>query len=76
MKNLTEIAINSIATIKSFNDKTVAKKLITMGVIPGREIEVLRKAPFNGAFYIRVSDLFFAIRKEEAKFIILDSSNE
>jgi len=72
LKNLTEIAINSIATIKSFNDKTVAKKLITMGVIPGREIEVLRKAPFNGAFYIRVSDLFFAIRKEEAKFIILD----
>jgi ferrous iron transport protein A len=49
----------------------VAKKLITMGVIPGREVEILRKAPFGGAYYIRVSDLYFAIRKAEAKTIIV-----
>lgn len=72
MKNLTQIANNTLAIIKSFDNKTVAKKLITMGVIPGREIEILRKAPFGGAFYIRVSDLYFAIRKEEAEFIIIE----
>ncbi len=71
MKNLTDIAINQIVKIISFKQKMIAQKLITMGVIPGKEIEILRKAPFNGAYYIRVSDLYFAIRKEEAQTIII-----
>ncbi len=72
LKNLTEIATNNIVTILSFDHQLVARKLITMGVIPGKEIEIIRKAPFGGAYYIRVSDLYFAIRKVEAKAIIIE----
>ncbi|MFT4644641.1 MAG: ferrous iron transport protein A [Planctomycetota bacterium] len=71
MKNLSKISINKVVEIISFKHQMVAKKLITMGVIPGREVEILRKAPFGGAYYIRVSDLYFAIRKAEAKTIIV-----
>tara|TARA_B110000495_G_C22990176_1_gene582971 strand:+ start:1286 stop:1507 length:222 start_codon:yes stop_codon:yes gene_type:complete len=71
LKNLTEISINKAVEILSFKHQLVAQKLITMGVIPGREIEVLRKSPFGGTYYIRVSDFYFAIRKVEAAAIIV-----
>ena len=72
MKKLTELNTNTISVVNSFSNKMDAKKLITMGVLPNREIEILRKSPFNGAFYIRVAKLFFAIRKEEAENIIVE----
>ena len=72
MKNLTEIALHKVVKILQFNHQEIAKKLITMGVVPGKEVEVLRIAPFGGAYYIRVSNLFFAIRKTEAKYIIIE----
>lgn len=72
LKNLSEISINKVVKIKKFTHQLIARKLITMGVIPGKEIEILRKAPFNGAYYIRVSDLFFAVRKVEAENIIIE----
>ena len=43
-----------------------------MGVIPGREIEILRKVPFSGAYYIRVQDIYLAIRKAEAENILIE----
>jgi len=43
-----------------------------MGVIPGRDIEILRKAPIGGPYFIRVADLYFAIREIEAKAIIVE----
>lgn len=71
MKNLSEIAINKVVEIISFKHQVVAQKLVTMGVIPGRNIEILRKSPFGGAYYVKVSNLNFAIREAEAKTIIV-----
>ena len=73
LKNLTDISIQEIKKIHGFDHQIIARKLMTMGVIPGKHIEILRKAPFNGAFFIRVDELFFAIRKSEAAHILIEA---
>lgn len=44
-------------------------KLMEYGIIPGAEIVVINKAPFNGPIYISIGQQKIAIRKEEASFI-------
>ncbi|MGB0885041.1 MAG: FeoA family protein [Chitinophagales bacterium] len=75
MKKLSEIGVGQVMIIHSFSHQIIARKLITMGVIPGKEVEILRKVPFQATLYIRVQDSHIAIRKAEAENIII-SKNE
>jgi len=43
----------------------VSLKLLEMGCLPGKEIEILRAAPLGSPLYLRVGDLFLALRPEE-----------
>lgn len=72
MKNLSEIPIKTIKRIHSFDHQIIARKLITMGVIPGKEIEIIRKTFLGSTLFIRVEDSHFAIRKIEAQKIFLE----
>ncbi len=56
----------------SFSDPVLAGKLTSMGVCPGARIEMVRKAPFGHAFYIKVDGVRFALRREEAESILLE----
>ena len=47
-------------------------KLLEMGCLPGREVELLQKAPLNDPLYIRVSESYIAIRVETASQIAID----
>jgi Fe2+ transport system protein FeoA len=44
---------------------------MSMGVLPGVQIEMVRKSPFGDAFYIKVDGVRLALRKEEAVMILL-----
>lgn len=72
MKNLAEIPIHTVFKINGFKHKVIARKLITMGVVPGKEIEIIRKSFFKSTFFIRVQESYFAIRKFEAENIIIE----
>ncbi|GAB4546016.1 MAG: hypothetical protein Tsb0014_40410 [Pleurocapsa sp.] len=48
----------------------LGKRLVAMGIIPDKPIEVLRKAWFGGPLHIRVgSTTEIAIRRQEAQMI-------
>jgi ferrous iron transport protein A len=49
----------------------VACRLISMGLVPGCTIEILRKAPFGGGWYVKSDGLHIAMRSEEACCIVL-----
>ena len=58
--------------ISHITNDTLAVKLLSMGIAPGKKIKIIRKAPFNGGFYVEVDDRQrIAIRKEEAQCIML-----
>lgn len=59
------------ALIKDVLDSEVLHKLYEFGVLPGHTIELVGKAPFNGPYYLKVDDNLIAIRKAEAKQIII-----
>ena len=55
------------------NDDDFAQKLTTMGLLPGSVIEMVRAAPFGGAFYIKVDGKNFALRQAEAASILIEA---
>jgi len=58
-------------TIQSFSDNETACKMMSMGILPGSTVKVVRKAPFGGAIYIKADNQQFAIRNKEAACIML-----
>lgn len=44
---------------------------MSMGVLPGSHVEVVRKAPFGGGCYVKVDNFYLALRREEAASVVL-----
>lgn len=55
--------------IDAFKSDSIAARLLSMGVLPGAVVEYVRKAPFAGAYYIKINGQCFALRKEEFESI-------
>jgi ferrous iron transport protein A len=70
-RTLPELKAHESAQTISFTDHALACKLTAMGVLPGATIEMIRKAPFGDAFYVKVDGVRLALRTDEAKQILL-----
>ncbi len=51
--------------IASFDNDQLAGKLMAMGILPGDRIELIRKAPLGGGWYVKVGRQCVALRKQE-----------
>lgn len=65
---------NGILT--EFLDTKIACKLMSMGILPGKEIALIRRVPFGGGLYVKVAGQNFAIREEEARSMLIDKTTE
>ncbi|HOY18087.1 MAG TPA: FeoA family protein [Haliscomenobacter sp.] len=63
--------IGSKGHVSHFTDTCMACKLLSMGILPGTQIEVIRSAPFGGGCYIKADNLLIALRKSEACSIVI-----
>ncbi len=73
LQSLSEIKEGNSGIVNIFTDENIACKLISMGILPGANCKLVRKAPFGGGYYLRISDsVNIAIRQEEAKNIMLE----
>lgn len=50
-------------------------KLLEMGCMPGKEVELIQIAPLNDPLYIVVNGSHLAIRREIAKLIKIEKSD-
>jgi ferrous iron transport protein A len=48
------------------------QKLVSMGVLPGVVLTVLRQAPFGGPLHCRLNATELCLRKKELHLLILD----
>ena len=69
--NLSELEIGQKRIVQSFTDTKMGGKLMTMGMLPGSLVEVIRKAGHGKTFYIKVNGFGMALRKNEAVKILL-----
>ena len=58
--------------IHQFTDDKMASKLLSMGVLPGKFLRLIRRVPFGGGLYIKVEECNIAVRESEARNIVLE----
>jgi ferrous iron transport protein A len=68
---LAKMKIGSKGQVSHFTDCCMACKLLSMGILPGTQIEMVRSAPFGGGCYIKADNLLIALRKSEACCIVV-----
>ena len=71
MSIATQLLPGAHAMIVRYNDEKVAGKLISMGMMPGSKILMIRKAPFGGGYYVRIDGVNLALRENEVKSIVV-----
>ena len=69
---VTQLKEGSAGTIARFTDNGIAGKMMTMGVLPGSTVEVVRIAPFSGGYYLKVDGMNLALRLREANSIVIE----
>lgn len=55
-----------------FTNHALATKLMSMGILPGTKIKLVRTAPFGGACYVKANHHTLALRKTEAATIEIE----
>ena len=55
--------------IIGFLDEIIARKLLSMGVMLGNQITIVRKAPLGNVFYTKIDGINIALRENEMKGI-------
>ena len=80
MKNLNEITLASAAPgvelkIVGFKTDEFPAKFFEMGILPDKEVKIIRKGFFNDPILMQVSGSQIAIRKREAEAILVNALN-
>ena len=57
--------------VSHYTNDSIGGKLMSMGVLPGSRVALVRRAPFGGGWYVKVDNLYIALRKEEASSVVL-----
>ena len=72
-RTIQDLKLHESARAMAFDDPALAGKLTAMGVLPGSIVEMVRKAPFGQAYYIKADGVRLALREEEAASILLEA---
>ena len=71
-KTLSNLKEGQEGVIHEFTNDYMASKLLSMGVLPGKLLRLMRRVPCGGGLYIKIDDHNIALRLEEAKNIVLN----
>ncbi len=71
-RTIPDLKQHESARMIAFSDPAMAGKLTAMGVLPGTRIEMVRRAPFGNAYYVKADGIRLALREEEAACMMLE----
>ena len=71
---IADLSVGEKGIIRDIPFDSVPLKLLEMGCLPGKEVELLQIAPFKDPLYIRVNGSHLAIRRDMASLIIITKS--
>jgi ferrous iron transport protein A len=72
--NLKDMAVGDTGRVIGFGDGNLAyrRKLLSMGLTPGVEFRVTRRAPMGDPVEIRVRGFRLSLRKAEAASLLIE----
>lgn len=50
----------------------IRRRMLDMGIVPGAEITVLRRAPLRDPIEVRVKGYYLALREGECRHVLVD----
>lgn len=69
---LSNIKNGETAIVCQIEESSLKVKLMEMGVIEGKELQILYRAPFSGPIAVDVEGYVLSLRKDEANLIIVE----
>ncbi|MBL7816282.1 MAG: ferrous iron transport protein A [Saprospiraceae bacterium] len=72
IQTLSNLKVGSCGKIRQFTDDQMASKMMSMGILPGKVLKLIRRAPFGGGLYLKVEDNNIAVREVEAQNILIE----
>ncbi|PID69296.1 MAG: ferrous iron transport protein A [Flavobacteriales bacterium] len=69
---VADLKVGEKCIVENVPLKSVPLKLLEMGCLPGKELELLHIAPLKDPLYIKVNGSHLAIRKETARLITVN----
>lgn len=72
IRTLLNLKPGESAKIAVVSESSLTCKLLNLGLLPGTKVTLVRKAPFGGAFYIKLGSHQLAVRTEEAASITVE----
>ena len=77
MITLYQLKDNSIGTIeKIITNNHLKGRLAELGFMPGMDVRMIKKSPFNGPVQIKINNYYLSLRKEDAILIHLADQNK
>lgn len=73
---LSSIKIGKLVKVASIHESVLKAKLMEMGLIHGKEIRILFKAPFGDPIAIDVHGYILSLRLDEAGLIEVDEASQ
>lgn len=69
-----DLAIGDTAVVQGYHpgDRIYRQRLLSMGLTPGTQFSVLRKAPLGDPVEIQLKGFHLSLRKEEAKILKIE----
>ena len=72
-KKLSEFSVGQIGTVKTVGgEKKIRRRLLDMGITPGAEIYLRKKAPLGDPLEVTVRSYELTLRKTEAECVIME----
>ncbi len=71
---LKEAKTGMVLKVTRIGDSSLKSRLMTMGVIPGTKIKVLRSAPLGDPIAIGIRSYNLALRKKDAETIEVEQA--
>ncbi|MGC6479141.1 MAG: FeoA family protein [Flavobacteriaceae bacterium] len=71
MCRLDQLEVGGKGVIEAVETDKIPLKLMEMGCLPGNEVTLIQKAPFNDPLYLKIDQAHLAIRVEAARHITL-----
>ena len=73
LKKLNEFKIGEKGIIKIVGGEgKIRRRLFDMGVTPGAEVELIKKAPLGDPLEIKIRGYSLTLRKDEANFVEME----
>lgn len=71
MTTLDQLKLGESGLIANIKPSEISIKLLEMGILPGKVIQYVFKAPFGDPMAVRISGCTLSLRLDEAKLIEL-----